>query len=396
VTTILVAALSCAVDEEEWQQELAPGIRKGAALVEKSLVLADAPCGEVADMALGRVGADEREYLILAGRDAVLLLDPDTRRVERTVPLARVVPEPLSDTPNVRILDVDGDGRFEFARMAAHWFGRTSLHRPDGSAVWSHPSRPSDPKKDDAPNFTLCGDVTGDGRLEFLMGLNFTGEMHLLDTKGALLMSQSWGRWVTGAMLVDVDRDGAEDIVYIDGEELCARNSRGDVLARARPPGGAYVNHLSLVEGFGDPATDWFLVGGYTKKGPDAGQSYYLVPPGTWSFARKVTREEVEAYIDAVSLAFEPEASPKFAKIDRIARQAFPAGFDATRLKLRLFDAARLEVYEERLAPPHGDTARTDGVVLALRSRGERPASFLVAYGTSVYEYVLRPAVEPK
>jgi hypothetical protein len=143
-------------------------------------------------------------------------------------------------------------------------------------------------------------------------------------------------------------------------------------------------------------ATDWFLVGGYTKKSPDAGQSYYLVTPGTWSFARKVTREEVEAYIDAVSLAFEPEASPKFAKIDRIARQAFPAGFDATRLRLRLFDAARLEVYEERLAPPNGDTARTDGAVLALRSRGERPASFLVAYGTSVYEYVLRPAVEPK
>jgi hypothetical protein len=362
--------------EQSSEEILEPGVRRGDGLFDKREFITIEGIGEISDIDFGRIDGDDEEYLILAGHKGFGLVDAWNGDVGRVVTFAST--SSLGGMyQRVLIVDTNGDGLFEFARLAANWLGRTSVHGADGKTLWAYP-----PEGSPAVSFTTCADVSGDGRLEFLMTFNAKDEIHLIDHEGQLVWSQHWAKGIfEPPVFLEVNGDGFLDIVGIDGDALWARNGDGGLLFRTKLPGGGFVNALALVEDYGAPGKDWLLVGHYL----DGSQRYYLAPLNAQSVEHEIDRQHVDPYIDTAVVRLEEVTY--HAKIEPILRQAPVGGYQATRLRLRLFDESRNCVYEEVLAPPAGDKVAGDGALAALVGEGPNPPKLLVAYGNRVWLY---------
>jgi hypothetical protein len=378
---ILISAAAACQDQDRGIAP--PGVLVGQGLMSKALLGRYDSVGEVTDIAFGRLDGVEEPRLILAGTRAYAALDPSSYELIGVVPFET---ELAGVAMTRRILDVDGDGDLDFMTLAADWIGRTARHGSDGNVIWAHPSA-RDSSRIPAVVATAFGDVDADGSLEFLMTFNATSEVHLLDASGKLLLSQPWG--CDSVLFLDVDGDGEKDIVYIDGEDLWARDGSGEVLARTWPPEGGYVNHLEIVRAVGEPAQDWLLVGHHVKKGSRAGQNYHLVGLDAKTIGPRVEWAQIELHCERPFVGFQGTPGLAGARIDVLQKQAPIAGFSATRLRLRVLDDAWKVVYEEILMPPEGETARTDGACLFLPAGAGDLARLLVAYGDTVWVYTI-------
>jgi hypothetical protein len=384
VALILTLTAASPGDASQPRQTQESGIQTGAGLVQRRLFLDCADIGEVTDLRRGNIAGLEGELLLIGGLLGFLAVDPESAEIRLKVEFPRTVPEPLPNTvPMTRILDADGNGTLEFARLAAHWVGKTSLHAADGATKWIHPEGKHSKL---APTNTAVGDLDGDGRPEFVMCFNATDEVHVIEDDGTIKLSGEWGRSMDSAF-IDVDGNGVLDFLYVDGEALWARSGSGEVLRQSVPPQGGYVNALHLVQGFGEPARDWLLVGNYVKADPEEKQHWQLVGLDAKTWGDETTWKLIELYIDAQPTLLGSGSDLRYAKTDVLKIQADPAGFKSTRLRLRLLDEDRKVLYDELIPPPTGDTVRSDGCTLVLPTLGDQSARLLVAYGTAVHEY---------
>jgi len=87
-------------------------------------------------------------------------------------------------------------------------------------------------------------DVDGDGELEFAVGFNGGGGVHLVEADGREAWHRPDGN-VWHVEMVDADGDGRPEIVHSNaGGEMKIRNAQGDVMRQDRPP--AYFSAFSL------------------------------------------------------------------------------------------------------------------------------------------------------
>ncbi len=372
----------------EGREPLPPGVSTGADFLQKSTLLRCESIGEVTDIRLGRIDGDEAEYMIVAGLRGFALVDPGTGGVHRAVPF-----EPTMSSPPaapVRIEDSDGDGYLEFVRVGEHWSGRTSIHAPNGKTIWAHPDQVQ--MRSHPPNFTLYGDLDGDGCLEFLMGYNALDRFDLLDCRGNLVWSHPWDSFDGPFELHDIENDGRLEIVSMAGGALWVRDAGGEVLSSIALPGEAFANSVEVVQRYGEPPEERLLVGGYSRRGEHQGQRFYLVEPGCRALGAPVSYDELEPYIGTTELRLAESDAPLYGKVDELKWQAFPAGYSATRLRFRIWDADARLVYEEIIAPESGEICRTDGLLAVLPGGGSGSDRVLVCYGCEVVEYSPAPA----
>ncbi|MFQ5810626.1 MAG: hypothetical protein ACE5JM_13500, partial [Armatimonadota bacterium] len=93
-------------------------------------------------------------------------------------------------------------------------------------------------------NDMAAGDMDGDGSLEYIVGFNGGGGVHLVETDGTRLWRQPEGN-VWHVEMLDTDGDGSLEIVHSNaGGQMTVRDSQGAVVTQARP--GPYFSGFSI------------------------------------------------------------------------------------------------------------------------------------------------------
>lgn len=366
-----------------------PRVIAGEDLLEKRVIATCPEIGEVTDIALGRVAGDGHERVVVAGTQGYALIDPYFLTVVCTVRLAPTFAPPFDEAAIAcRILDVDGDGEFEFARLS-DGIGRCSLHRGDGSVIWVKP--------DVVPYGSfgadgLAGDVDGDGKLEFL--IKCSGRLMLVDRDGRVRWtresSEGWS-----FLFLDTDGDGRNEIVYVDGVRLCVRDANWNLVLTTPLPGGGpidggSVDWVFLLRGWGDPPADTLVVGVQTEERGRSVARNYLVALDAKTVGVCVRWEDVEQRIDATRLDF--TSRPELAWVARgeLEQSAGFAGTKATRLRLLISDQRSKVRYEEIVKAPKLAMVANRGACFFLPAADGKPARLLVGYGSTIWSYTVR------
>ena len=210
-------------------QEIAhPKVLIGSDFLSKSLFLEDRELGVVTDIVRGEFDVRSGLEIVIAGSrrsridesQGVLVMADNGDRI-------KVIR--FSETAlNVRLVDVEGDGQFEFMDRGGGW-QPVSLFDHQGKMLWTYdPRRP-------APNSMAAGDLDGDGILEFVVGLNAGGGVHLLNRHGEKLWEQP-DRNVWHVEVADTNQDGQPEIVHSNGAgQLRVRDAQGKILSQAKP-----------------------------------------------------------------------------------------------------------------------------------------------------------------
>jgi hypothetical protein len=205
-----------------------PSVVTGSSLMTRTVFLREARLGSVTDLVLGELDAQPGPEIGLAGTEGALFVDKQSK--------PRSFIQFSARTSHVDIVDVEGDHICEFMNRGA-WGCDASLIAHNGKTLWTYGRTPG---VDD-----MCaGDIDGDGTLEFAVGFNGGGGVHLLDGNGKMRWRQSDGN-VWHVEMADTDGNGSLEIVHSNAAgQITVRDGYGKILSRARP--AAYFSGFSL------------------------------------------------------------------------------------------------------------------------------------------------------
>jgi hypothetical protein len=308
---------------------------------------------------------------VVAGTTGAAFLEPDSYRVQRVIQYDDRGPPFLHHD----VVDVNADGTLEFAREPHVAAAVLSI---DGKILWQR-----SPPGWGFP-FATFGDVNGDKKLEFLLWTS-RGE-ELVDWNGTSKWKQRWSGNISKVRFIDLDNDGCDELVSIDGESLFVRDGEGMLVRRVPMPNAKYVNFLEPTGYPFDKAGSRILVG-YNYEGEDDLKQMFLVMAADDStVVGNISEDDVPFYCTQHAVQLSGLAATYRVGWEPMKYQGQLVGFSATRLRLRLYDDELRHVYDEIIAANNGQAIPGDGDVEVL-PRGGAHQSILVGYGPKVWEY---------
>ncbi len=205
-----------------------PSVLVGSRFISKSLFLEDPRLGTITDIVKGELDPSPGLEIGIVGSQGALFVD-ETSGVKSSMMFS-------AQADHVDVIDVDGDSIYEYLNRGS-WAIDASLIDHKGNSIWTYGGGPG---VDD-----MCaGDIDGDGELEFVVGFNGGGGVHLLDKNGKKRWKQPDGN-VWHVELVDTNGDGSLEIVHSNaGGEITVRNRQGGIISRSDP--AAYFSDFSL------------------------------------------------------------------------------------------------------------------------------------------------------
>lgn len=270
-------------------------------------------------------------------------------------------------------LDVDGDGRPEFADRGGGW-QPVSLHASDGHTLWTYPPPPLAGMSHGSADAMTWGDTDGDGRPEFAVTRNFHTRLDLLDADGVQLSTVEAPDSVLELELLDVDGDGRAEAIqsYRD-----PRQSHPEALIAVAHPGGELLRTLP-------DGPDFVLV-----EWPPASGRMTVLPRGTDTLALYDPRngQPVATFADRVAALVRQEAYASVAfgaSLDDVLVVAHDLDEASDRCVLRLLHETRGVLYETLLAE-YGVP-----VLAALPPDVDGGPALLVGVGNALWSYRLR------
>ncbi len=205
-----------------------PSVLVGSGFLSRTPFYEDARLGSITDIVVNDLDPGPGIEIGIAGSEGAVFLDKDLRTNSALM---------FSGwTSHIDIIDTDADGMCEFLNRGS-WGRDASLIGHDGNVMWSYGGMPG---VDDM----AAGDIDGDGLMEFVVGFNGGGGVHLLDENGKQTWKKRDGN-VWHVEMVDANSDGHLEIVHSNaGGQLTVRDGEGNIINRARP--AAYFSHFSL------------------------------------------------------------------------------------------------------------------------------------------------------
>lgn len=205
-----------------------PSVLVGSGFLSRSPFFEDARLGSITDIVVSDLGPGPGIEIGIAGSEGVVFLDDDLK-----TSLSLMF---SGWTSHIDIIDTNADGICEFLNRGS-WGRDASLIDHDGNVMWTYGGMPG---VDDM----AAGDIDGDRLMEFVVGFNGGGGVHLLDENGKQTWKKRDGN-VWHVEMVDANSDGHLEIVHSNaGGQLTVRDGEGKIINRARP--AAYFSHFSL------------------------------------------------------------------------------------------------------------------------------------------------------
>lgn len=217
----------------EHENYYVPRIVTGKELLQREQFLSNDKLIEVRSISINTNKSNANEELIIIGERGALFTELNgeprafvsfDRRVGETVPV-----------------DVEGNGVLEFMNRGGGW-QPVSLLDSQGRTLWMYPSEELSASKE-AADTMAAGDIDKDGMLDFIIGMNGSGGLHVLDAKGKEIWKQNAVN-VFSVEVLDIDKDGTPEILHSgSGEGITIRKANGDKIITIKNTDG----HFSLL-----------------------------------------------------------------------------------------------------------------------------------------------------
>jgi hypothetical protein len=211
-----------------------------------------------------------------------------------------------------------------------------------------------------------------------------TNQVRFIGYNGSIARSQEWGgpNVCSELVLVDMDNDGKDEIVYVTPDAVDARNAQGDLIAHTTLPDRGRINRVLLLRAWGQPPGDHLVAGSYTN----SDEFDYLLSLDATTILGPVEWDQIEPRIRAIPVAPAGTSRVSWARGNVLQKPAPIAGIKATRLQLRLLNDLGQVVYREVIAPSAGDKLVLEGAMVSPPGNVGEPRILLVAYGDVIWQ----------
>ena len=192
-----------------------PRVLMGPNFLSKSIFFEDVRLGRITDIIRGEMDPNTGPEIGIAGNEAAVILDDSLKVISSIVFSAKV--------SHIEFVDIDGDGVCEFMNRG-EWCCDAGLFDHRGNLIWQYSETPG---VDDM----AAGDIDGDGKLKFAVGLNGDGGVILLDGYGKRIWREEDGN-VWHIEMVDTNGDGNLEIVHSNVEGMMVIRKRDGRIIR--------------------------------------------------------------------------------------------------------------------------------------------------------------------
>lgn len=206
-----------------------PGITQGADTLDKAIFASDSQLGSITDIRAVSLLLDHGTVIAAVSSEGAVFFDRSGKSVHSTRFSG-------SNADHVDLIDVGSTNGYAFLNRRS-WDFDASLIDSDGVEIWKYGGLWG---VDD-----MCaGDLDGDGELEFVVGFNGPGGIHLLNAQGKRLWREKGGN-VWHVEIVDTTGNGSMHIVHSDASgAMTIRDVTGSIVKRSKPR--PYFSDFSL------------------------------------------------------------------------------------------------------------------------------------------------------
>jgi hypothetical protein len=243
---------------EARQKVLQPGSIKGEGRFKRRTFYTGEGLGIVSQITVGWPA--DRE-----GADIAVVGDQGADFLDLAGSVKKKVRFSIAQRCPITLARVDATGEYGYLTRDESWAAPATLFDKEGQVSWR--SKGWSGIDDSVP-----GNVTGDGKLSIVIGLNGGEGIVLLDGQGNELWKKEEGN-VWHVETLDTNGDGREEILHSNAMgQLIVRSGKGDVIARYLP--NFYVSQFAITR-WGDEDRASHILVPITKSGE--GKSAYIL-----------------------------------------------------------------------------------------------------------------------
>ena len=215
--------------DEQW---LEPRVITGGALFQKTTFYAGEDLGEIAQILVGWPADREGAALTIVGNRGAHYLGA-RGEMKKQIRFSESVECPIE------VARIDPSGDYGFLTRHESWAVDAILFDKQGQKRWSYPAGFLKGIDD-----SVAGDVTGNGKLEVVIGFNGRGGLALVDGEGKKVWQKAeWNVW--HVEILDTKGDGRKEILHTNARgQLLVRSASGEIIAHYLPD--HYVSDFSL------------------------------------------------------------------------------------------------------------------------------------------------------